>query len=229
MDCKKKQFKLYMELVNDIKSMAISELLILLKNRFSNDVAMTTAGGYSGSVLLYYIKDYFPDLPIYFIDTGYHFKQTLNLINIFKREWKLNIITIRPTFDKSKLVTIVGKEPYKINPNLCCHYLKVEPLLRVLHTKKVWLSAIRKDQSITRAKLSEIEIDGRGVIKIYPLLNYTKNMVWEQIKNKKIFYNNLYDKGYSSIGCFPCTNISDDEREGRWKSCPKLECGVNIS
>jgi phosphoadenosine phosphosulfate reductase len=216
---------------NEISKLDVKENLKWIKNNFVNEVGMTTAAGYSGIVLLHHLKDIIPEVDIFFIDTGYHFPETLELVNKIKKEWNLNLKILKPYFEKKDLKKIIGEKPYKINPNLCCHYLKVEPLLRVLHTKKIWISAIRHDQTFTRSHKSKVELDGRGVVKIYPLLNWTKDKTWNYIKLNKLPYNSLHHKGYMSIGCKPCTSKTPEgghERNGRWKSMPKLECGINL-
>ena len=146
--------------VNEIKkirkkidNLEIEEILKYIALKYKDDIAMTTAFGYSGIVLMYYLKDIMPSIPIYFIDTGYHFKETLQLCKTVKEKWKLNIIEIKPTFDKIQIKKIIGTKPYETNSNLCCHYLKVESFLRVINTKKILLSAIRRDQVITSVSL----------------------------------------------------------------------------
>ena len=217
-------------LKKELKGKDIVNILEYLKKNYYKDIAFTTGGGYSGSLLLYYIKEIIPQIPIYFIDTGYHFQETLDYINLLKNEWKLNIVVCRPYFSKKDIEKIIGSKPYEKNPNLCCHFLKVEPLLRVLHLKKIWLSALRRDQSITRQKIEKVELDGRGVVKIYPFAHWTKNKILNEIEKKNIPLNPLFYKGYHSIGCKPCTSKTEsfNERNGRWENFPKLECGINF-
>lgn len=216
--------------IKEIDKLDVRENLKWIKNNIGNEVGMTTALGYSGIALMHHIKEIMPEIDVFFIDTGYHFAETLNLFKELKKEWNLNLKILKPYFGKKDLKKIIGKEPYKINPNLCCHYLKVEPLLRVLHTKKIWISAIRRDQTYTRSQKSIVELDGRGIVKIYPLLSWTRDETWNYIKLNQLPYNPLHDNGYSSIGCKPCTDKTPeggDERDGRWKSMPKFECGIN--
>jgi len=218
------------EWIKEIDELDVRENLKWIKNNFGNEAGMTTALGYSGIALMHHIKEIMPEIDIFFIDTGYHFAETLYLFKKLKKEWNLNMKILKPYFRKKDLKKIIGPEPYKINPNLCCHYLKVEPLLRVLHTKKIWISAIRRDQTFTRSQKNKAELDGRGIVKIYPLLNWTRDETWNYIKLNKLPYNPLYENGYSSIGCKPCTDKTPeggDERDGRWKSMPKFECGIN--
>jgi phosphoadenosine phosphosulfate reductase len=178
-----------------------------------------------------FVKDILPELPIYFIDTRFHFEETLKLAEKIKKEWKLNIIYISTKYTEQQLEEAIGKEAYKVDPDLCCHYRKVEPLLRILKTKKAWVSSIRRDQSKTRAEIDVIEVDGRGTIKINPMYNWTRDQTWLYIKKYDLPYNPLHDQYYPSIGCVPCTAPIDkggDERDGRWMGMQKLECGIHL-
>lgn len=201
------------------------------KETLGKNVAMTTAFGYSGMVLLHHALQIIPDLKIYFIDTGFHFKETVDFCNKITDEWNLNLEIIKPSITEETLNKKIGKLPYKINPDLCCHYCKVEPLLRILHDHTAWLSGLRRDQSRTRAGIETIEVDGRGTIKIYPLAYWTKERAWEYIKKHDLPYHPLHDKKYLSIGCEPCTipiEKGGDERNGRWPDMQKLECGIHL-
>lgn len=223
--------KKIVELRKELQGKSIPDILLIAKREFGDDLAMTTSFGYTGIVLMSFVKDILPEVPIYFIDTRFHFEETLKLAEKIKKEWKLNIIYISTRYTEQQLEEAIGKEAYKTNPDLCCHYRKVEPLLRVLKTKNVWISSIRRDQSITRAEIDVIEVDGRGTIKINPMYNWTKDQTWLYIKKYDLPYNPLHDQYYPSIGCIPCTVPVDkggDERDGRWRGMQKLECGIHL-
>lgn len=218
-------------LKKDFTGRDVSEIILLSYEEFSEELAMTTAFGYSGIVLMNFIKDTVPQVPIYFIDTRLHFPETIDLMNRIRNEWKLNIQLLYPNFSEKELDTIIGKNAFRTNPDICCHYRKVIPLLKVLETKNAWLSAIRRDQFKTRANLDVIEIDGRGMIKINPMWDWSQEKVWFYIKKYELPYNPLHDKNFPSIGCVPCTapvNDGEGEREGRWKGLEKKECGIHI-
>ena len=218
------------ELKGELKNKSVAEIILIAHEKFGDKLAMTTAFGYSGIVLMSFVKDIVPELPIYFIDTRYHFEETLKLAEKIKKEWKLNIIYLSTKYTEKELEKIIGKETYKTNPDLCCQYRKVEPLLSVLKTKDAWLSAIRRDQSRTRESIDVVEIDNRGIIKINPLYNWTKFQTWMYIRKYDLPYNPLHDQYYPSVGCKPCTSPVDkggDERDGRWRNMPKEECGIH--
>jgi phosphoadenosine phosphosulfate reductase len=226
------KIKLVQRLDARLEGKRVPEIISLSYEAFGDGLAMTTAFGYSGIVLMSFVRDIIPELPIYFIDTRLHFEETIKLAEKIKSEWGLNIIHISTQFTEEELEKSIGKDTYKDNPDLCCHYRKVEPLLRVLRTQTAWLSAIRKDQSRVRAGIKVIEIDGRGIIKINPLYNWTKEQTWTYVRKNGLPYNPLYDQHYPSIGCKPCTSPVDqggDERDGRWRGFQKMECGIHLN
>jgi len=218
------------ELKRELENKDVTEIIVSAHEEFGDKLAMTTAFGYSGIVLMSFVKDIVPEMPIYFIDTRYHFEETLKLAEKIKKEWKLNIIYLSTKYTEEELEKIIGKEIYKNNPDLCCQYRKVEPLLSVLKTKDAWLSAIRRDQTRTRESIDVIEIDNRGVIKVNPLYKWTRDQTWMYIRKYDLPYNPLHDQYYPSVGCKPCTYPVDkggDERDGRWRGMPKVECGIH--
>jgi phosphoadenosine phosphosulfate reductase len=217
-------------LKSELENKNIKEIVARAYQEFGDRLAMTTAFGYSGIVLMSIVKDIIPDIPIYFIDTRMHFEETLKLAEKLKKEWKLNIIYISSQYTEKELEILIGKDAYKIKPDLCCQYRKVEPLLRILKTKDAWLSSIRRDQAVTREFIDVIEIDARGVVKINPMYNWTKDQTWMYIRKYDLPYNPLHDQFYPSVGCKPCTSPVDkggNERDGRWRGMPKVECGIH--
>jgi len=210
----------------------VISILEWAKDAFGGDrISMTTAFGYSGLVLLHHVLSLMPDIQIYFIDTGFHFKETLGFCERITKEWDLNLKVLHPEITMGELVDKLGPQPYEENPELCCHYCKVEPLLKILNNHLVWLSGIRRDQSRTRAEIEIIELDGRGKIKLSPLAFWTQKKTWQYIREHDLLYHPLHDKGYLSIGCEPCTipvEKGGDERDGRWPFMQKMECGIHL-
>ena len=218
------------QLKSELENKNIKEIVARSYQEFGDKLAMTTAFGYSGIVLMNVVKEVIPDLPIYFIDTRMHFEETLKLAEKIKKEWNLNIIYISTQYTEEELEVLIGKDGYKKNPDLCCQYRKVEPLLSILKTKDAWLSSIRRDQAVTRESIDVIEIDARGVVKINPMYNWTKDQTWMYIRKYDLPYNPLHDQFYPSVGCKPCTSPVDkggNERDGRWRGMPKVECGIH--
>ena len=116
------------------------------------------------------------------------------------------------------------------DPNLCCFIHKVQPMQRALKDMKAWISGIRRDQTSVRAQAKILELQDDGLLKINPLLNWTKEDVQRYSKEYRLPAHPLFQRGYRSIGCSPCTvaiGVNDDERAGRWSGRGKVECGLH--
>ncbi len=214
----------------ELEGKPVAEILRWAYERFGDGLGMMSALGYSGIALIDHIVQTGYGIEVFFIDTGFHFPETLDLLHELQNTCPLEIKVLKPSISIDELQSQVGEKPWEANPDLCCHHMKVEPLLRVLHTKKAWLSAIRRDQSSTRAGVDIVEVDGRGTIKIYPFANWSFERTWNYIKERSLIYNKLHDQGFFSIGCVHCTKpvkAGEHERSGRWHSMPKLECGLH--
>jgi phosphoadenosine phosphosulfate reductase len=195
------------------------------------DAAMTSSFQASGVVLIDMIREIQPDFPIFFIDTGYHFPETLEFRDRLVHEWNLNVQTIKPQKRKSD-----SREPlYKRDPDSCCRLNKVEPLKKLKRRLNVsaWLSGVRRDQNSNRLSFDMFMHDKKGYVRIHPLIHWSRNKIWSYIYAKKLPFHPLYDRGYTSIGCFPpeCTIKSLSEkspRSGRWPENEKTECGLHL-
>lgn len=209
--------------------MPFSDRLDYLLERFKGRIGMTTAFGYSGMLLIHHLADKSYDGPVYFIDTQFHFPETLEFYDRIKNRYDLNFKTIQTELSESEIEGRIGEKAFFHNPDACCEIRKVQPLEKVLETKEIWLHGLRRDQSSTRESLEFIEWDERGVLKAYPLYDMKRAECWKQIWDLKIPYHPLHDKDFPSIGCQPCTNTScgGGERDGRWVSFPKTECGIH--
>jgi phosphoadenosine phosphosulfate reductase len=175
-----------------------------------------------------------PDIPVLFLETGYHFPETYAYRDQMTERLHLNLINL------ASRQTVAEQESqfgilYQSAPDRCCGLRKVEPLFRGLEDYAVWFTALRREQSPTRANLATVDDfrlpGGKHVKKIAPLASWTNADVWAYLKRSGIPVLPLYDQGYTSIGCAPCTTPPADPnnpRSGRW-SGQKLECGIHIS
>ncbi|MFP5235676.1 MAG: phosphoadenylyl-sulfate reductase [Acidobacteriota bacterium] len=173
------------------------------------------------------------NLPILFLDTGYHFKETYEYRDRIAREWNLNLINLLPA------KTVAEQEAehgllYQMAPDQCCKLRKVEPLFKAVANYRVWITGMRREQAKTRAALEESAMftlpGGKQVLKLAPLAEWTTRDVWYACEQLGIERLSLYDRGYSSIGCEPCTSLPvdpNDPRSGRWAG-RKVECGIHI-
>jgi len=183
-------------------------------------------------VILHLLLDIKRDIPVLFIDTGYHFQEVYEFINKLHEEWKFNLKVIKPDIDVEDFEKRYGKL-YESDPNLCCKLRKVEPLFREIKNYDLWITGLRREQSPTRANLEIVENirlpDGKEITKLNPLAHWTWKEVWNYTVKEGLPYLKLYDEGYTSIGCKPCTSLpvrKDDLRSGRWGG-KKLECGIH--
>jgi phosphoadenosine phosphosulfate reductase len=201
---------------------------------FPSQTAMTSSFQASGIVLLHMLRKIAPGFPIYFIDTGYHFPETLEFKAHLTHEWKLNVHTIVPELSKSDQLRLHGPRLFERDPDVCCRLNKVDPLLTLQRELELkgWISAVRRDQAETRRNLLPVMRDENRNLRIHPLLAWNRERVWAYIEKHRLPTNPLYEQGYASIGCFPpcCTSKSEpgsDERSGRWAGKGKLECGLH--
>ncbi len=175
-----------------------------------------------------------PRIPVLFLDTGYHFKETYSYRDEIVNRFGLNLINLLPRLTVPEQESRFGVL-YSSAPDRCCAMRKVEPLFAALQGYDVWLTGLRRDQSPTRKNLqvfANFELPGGKVLrKVSPLADWTTADVWAYLKQHGIPLLPLYDRGYSSIGCEPCTSLPfdpDNPRSGRWGG-QKQECGIHIS
>ena len=177
-------------------------------------------------VLTHLLREVRPDIPVLFLDTFHHFAQTLAYRDELSERWGLNLINLRA---KAPSVGLWQAE----STEACCKRHKVEPLFSALEGYDTWFTALRRDQSPSRANLQEVEpfkLPGRTISRVAPLAGWTVRDVWAYAKAHDIPLLPLYELGYTSIGCEPCTSLPLDPnnpRSGRWAG-EKLECGIHI-
>ena len=164
-----------------------------------------------------------PSIEVVFIDTGYHFPETLETVETVRRRYGLNL----------RIMTVATQSPelWQIDPENCCSAVKVGQLDRALFGKEAWMSGLRREEATTRASAPIIGRDLRGLVKINPIATWSELDVQGYIKDHDVPVNPLLDQGYLSIGCRPCTKpVEDgaDARSGRWSGMSKTECGIHM-
>jgi phosphoadenosine phosphosulfate reductase len=174
-----------------------------------------------------------PSVPILFLDTGYHFAETYAYRDRIAQEWRLNLINLLPEHTVAEQEAEHGLL-YQSAPDQCCKLRKVEPLFKAVAGYRVWLTGLRREQAKSRAALEESALftlpGGAQVLKLAPLAEWSTREVWQACEQLAIPLLPLYEKGYSSIGCEPCTTLPldpNDPRSGRWAG-RKVECGIHI-
>lgn len=192
---------------------------------------MATAFGPEGMVLLHLLAELAPHTHIFNLDTGYQFPETLAMRETVRKRYGIDVQQVRSDQSVEEYERQYGGPVYKTNPNQCCFDRKIALLKRALVGKKAWITAIRRDQSPDRAQAAIAGWDEKfRLVKVNPLANWTRNDVWKMIHEQNIPYNPLHDRGYPSIGCWPCTRavmFGEDERAGRWSGLEKTECGLH--
>lgn len=211
---------------------SVEEALQWASDRFADGLVLTSNFGAEGIVLIDHLARVAPRTPIIFIDTGYQFSATNELKEKLRGLYDLNIVEVRSRLSVEEQAETYGEALYSRDPDLCCKLRKVEPLVEALKGKRAWITALRRDSSPTRAALEPVEWNERyGLVKINPMHDWTRARVWDYIAKNRLQYNPLYDEGYESIGCEPCTRRvinGEHERSGRWAGKAKLECGIHL-
>ena len=208
--------------------------LITAKLAKKGAVCITSSFQAECVVLVHLVKEQRPDIPVLFLETGYHFPETLAYRDQMTREWNLKLINLEAKQSVKEQETLFGILN-QTEPSKCCGLRKVEPLFAGLANYDTWFTALRRDQSPTRANLQEVEPfklpGGKTLEKVSPLAGWTNKDVWQYLSKYDIPALSLYDQGYTSIGCQPCTVLPfdpDNPRSGRWQGKQKLECGIHI-
>ncbi len=170
---------------------------------------------------------------VLFLDTGYHFPETIGMRDAVEAVYQVDILNVTPEQSVDQQDAALGKDLFAREPNECCRLRKVVPLRTTLAGYPAWVTGIRRVEAPTRAHAPAISFDeGFGLVKINPIVAWTDEQMQDYIEEHGILVNTLVDEGYPSIGCAPCTNKPEpgsDPRSGRWAGRAKTECGLHSS
>jgi phosphoadenosine phosphosulfate reductase len=196
-------------------------------------IAIASAFQADGSCVMHMASQIRPDVPILFLETGYQFAETLAFKLRLTERLGLNVIDLYGEHTVESQAEAFGPRLYERDPDLCCELNKVRPMMAALRDLDAWVTAYRRDSSPTRAEapfVDRYEVEaGHSILKINPMAAWTRAQVWGYLKEHDIPHNPLYDLGYASIGCAPCTRprlAGEPERAGRWAGLSKWECGI---
>jgi len=195
-------------------------------------VCLTSSFQAEDMAVLHLLRQRIPEVPVLFLDTGYHFSQTYEYRDRMAKEWSLHLVNVLPKQTVPEQESAFGIL-YQSDPTRCCQLRKVEPLLGALEPFDVWFTGLRREQSPTRKNLKKVELHrlptGKTLWKVSLLADWNWERVWNYVNANGISHLPQYDEGYLSIGCQPCTALPVDPnnpRSGRWGGT-KLECGIH--
>jgi len=216
-----------------IEALDVEQLLDAALDGSDTDRACLTCSFQAEDIIvLDFLRKRLPQIPVLFLETGYHFAETYEFRDRLAADWKLNLVNVVPERTVAEQEAERGVL-YRTDPTACCQFRKVAPLMKALEPFDVWFTGLRREQSPTRANLKKVEQhrlpSGKTLLKVSPLADWTWAQVWEYTGARQLAYLSLYDAGYPSIGCEPCTTLPADPgnaRSGRWGG-RKLECGIH--
>ncbi len=212
------------------------EILRWVWDRFGARAAIGTSFQGAGLVMMHLAKAAELPFPVFTLDTGLLFDETIELKRRLEQFFGIQIEVLEPDLTVEQQAAAYGDALWKKDPDLCCTVRKVLPLQNKLAELDCWITGLRRQQSEQRSGIDVVEVyalesaGGRDIAKVNPMASWTREGVWQYLHDHKIPYNPLHDRGYRSIGCRPCTSPSasgENERAGRWLGFQKVECGIH--
>ncbi len=213
------------------------DLLKYFLEKYKGKIALSSSMSVEDQLLTEMVLNIDSEARIFTLDTGRLFPETYDLIDRTAKKYNANIEVYFPeSADVEEMVRTKGMNLFYSsieNRKLCCHLRKLKPLARALRGLEVWITGLRREQSVTRVDMQMVEWDeNNNLLKLNPLINWTEDEVWERVKKNNIPYNPLHKKGFVSIGCQPCTRAvlpGEDPRAGRWwwENPDTRECGLH--
>ena len=208
-----------------------AEVLTWAARQFPSRLTFATGFGVEGCVLIDFISRLQLRIDVFTLDTDLLFPETYELWRKLEERYRIEIRAIRPLLSVQSQAELHGPNLWERSPDRCCEIRKVAPLRSALAGFDAWISAIRREQTPDRAGARVVERDSRfGLIKVNPLVGWSSAEVWSYVRAHGVPYNALHDRGFSSIGCAPCTTpvlTGEDPRAGRWRGRMKTECGLH--
>lgn len=199
---------------------------------FGKDVAIASAFGVEGMVLIDLASKLTPTFRLFTIDTDFLFPETYALMEKVEQRYGIQIEKVYSKLSPAEQEKEFGPALWSHNPDQCCYLRKVEPQKRKIAELNAWVAAIRRDQTSNRASAKRVEWDRKfDIVKINPMVDWTSKQVWQYVHDHDVPYNILHDRNYPSIGCTHCTRAvqpGEDPRSGRWANFGKTECGLHL-
>jgi phosphoadenosine phosphosulfate reductase len=214
----------------ELEEAGATEIIRWAADTFGDRLCLTSS--MADALMVDLVSGVVPGIDVVFLDTGYHFPETLGTRDAVAQTYPVNLITVQPTRTVAEQDRDLGPRLYGRDPNLCCHLRKVEPLQRALEPYDAWLTGLRRDEAVTRRNVGVVQWDARKrKIKVNPIARWTQADVDAYVAEHGVLVNPLQYDGYPSIGCAPCTRrVAEgaDPRSGRWAGTGKVECGLHV-
>jgi phosphoadenosine phosphosulfate reductase len=214
----------------DLEDAPAEEVVRWAAGFFGDKIAITSS--MSDAVVVHLVSAIMPGIDVVFLDTGYHFPETIGTRDAVSAVYPVNLVNVTPSRTVAEQEAELGPRLYGRNPDLCCYLRKVEPLERTLKNYDAWFTGVRREETLSRRSTKVVEWDTkRQKIKVNPIVAWTSEQVDEYIADNGVLVNPLVYDGYPSIGCRTCTmrvETGADPRSGRWAGTGKTECGIHV-
>jgi phosphoadenosine phosphosulfate reductase len=214
----------------DLEGASATEILTWAAEQFG--ASWCVASSMADGLLPHLAASVQPGVDVVFLDTGYHFAETIGTRDAVAATLPITLKTIRPRLSVAEQDAEFGAELFARNPDLCCAMRKVTPLNEALAPYSAWASGLRRDEAESRSNISVVEWDAkRGLVKLNPIAAWTDDDVDRYLAENNVLVNPLLSDGYGSVGCAPCTRRlldGENSRAGRWSGTGKIECGIHV-
>ncbi len=213
----------------DLADAPASEVIVWATETFGDRLCITSS--MTDAVIIHLAAAVRPGIDVIFLDTGYHFPETIGTRDAVQAVYPVNLISVIPSRTVAEQDAELGPRLYGRNPDLCCYLRKVVPLERALDPYDAWITGVRREETSARSDTQVVEWDSRrSMVKVNPISAWTQEQVDSYIAEHGVPVNPLVDEGYPSIGCATCTmrvEPGGDPRSGRWAGTGKTECGLH--
>jgi phosphoadenosine phosphosulfate reductase len=214
----------------ELADASAEEIIRWATDTFGDRICITSS--MTDAVIIHLASAVKPGIDVVFLDTGYHFAETIGTRDAVDVVYPVRMLSITPSRTVAEQDAELGPRLYGRNPDLCCYLRKVEPLERTLTNYDAWITGVRRDETNSRRDMRVVEWDDRReMVKVNPIIGWTSKQVDEFIADNNVLVNPLVYDGYPSTGCSTCTarvGAGDDPRSGRWKGTGKTECGIHV-
>jgi phosphoadenosine phosphosulfate reductase len=213
----------------ELENATATEILTWAHEEFGSRLALTSS--LADTVMIHLAEQVAPGIDVIFLDTGYHFVETIGTRDAVRAVHDVNLLSITPVQSVAEQDAAYGKDLFARNPDQCCALRKVQPLNAALEGYAAWATGLRRADSPARADTPVVSWDAkRHLVKIAPIARWSDDDVRDYIESNDLMVNPLLEDGYASIGCAPCTrrSLGGDARSGRWAGLGKTECGIHL-